>query len=61
VTYAEFKRDPDKAGCRFGTQRGSHWKVSLGDRHTVLPWHPKKEISTGLMNAIGKQLGLKKK
>jgi mRNA interferase HicA len=47
VTSAELKRWLEKQGCTFGTQKGSHLKVYLGDRQTVLPIHDKKEMKTG--------------
>jgi mRNA interferase HicA len=38
--------------------KGSHLKVSLNGKNSVLPMH-NKELGTGLVNAIKKQLGLK--
>ncbi len=49
----------EKQGCTFGTQKGSHLKVCVGDRQTVLPMHAKKDLPTGTVNGIKKQLGLK--
>jgi mRNA interferase HicA len=59
LTSAELKRSLEKQGCTFGTQKGSHLKVYLGDRQTVLPMHAKKEIKTGTVQGIKKALGLK--
>jgi mRNA interferase HicA len=59
VTSAELKRWLEKRGCTFGTQRGSHLKVYLADRQTVLPMHDKKEMKTGTVKGIKKALGLK--
>ena len=56
---AEFKRWLEKQECTFGTQKGSHLKVYLGDRQTVLPVHDKKEMKTGTVKGIKKALGLK--
>jgi len=54
----EFKRWLAKQGCHFGSQKGSHLKVYLNDKQSVLPMHGKKELGTGLVKAIKKQLGL---
>ncbi len=59
MTSNELKRWLAKQGCTFGDQEGSHLKVYLGDRQTVIPMHAKKEIKTGTMKAIKKALGLK--
>jgi mRNA interferase HicA len=53
------KRWPAKQGAQFGEQKGSHLKVHLHGRSTVLPMHPSKELATGTVNAIKRQLGLK--
>ena len=61
MTSAEFKRWLTQQGCRFEPGRGGHLTVRLGDRFSSLPMHGKnKELGTGLVNAIKKQLGLKK-
>ena len=59
LTSAEMKRWLEKQGCTFGTQKGSHLKVYLGDRQTILPMHPKKELKTGTVEGIKNRLGLK--
>jgi mRNA interferase HicA len=59
LTSSELKRWLAKQGAEFGNQEGSHLKVYLGNRQTVLPMHPNKELKTGTLNAIKKQLGLK--
>jgi len=59
VTSAELKRWLEQQGCRFGSGKGSHLKVLLGNRSTVLPMHGKKEIGKGLEQRIKKDLGLK--
>lgn len=49
-------------GCTFETKKGGsgHIVVRLGDKITDLPMHgSKKELGTGLVNAIKKNLGLK--
>ena len=61
MKYSEFRRwllrqgvilTPHKAG-------GSHYKATIGDRMTVFPDHGSKEIGSGLVNKIKKDLGLK--
>ncbi|HUY94441.1 MAG TPA: type II toxin-antitoxin system HicA family toxin [Terracidiphilus sp.] len=42
---------------RFG--KGSHLKVSLNGRSSVVPMHPSKEIAKGTLECIKKDLGLK--
>jgi mRNA interferase HicA len=59
LTSAELKRWLDGQGCTFEAGKGSHLKVRLGDRSSVLPMHGKKELGKGLEKAIKKQLGLK--
>ncbi len=51
-----------KQGCSFETHRGGsgHLTVRLGDRTSQLPMHGgRKELGTGLVNKIKKDLGLK--
>ena len=36
-----------------------HLKLYLNDRQSTLPRHPSKELPTGLVKEIKKQLGLK--
>ncbi|GFO53853.1 hypothetical protein GMSM_08600 [Geomonas sp. Red276] len=54
----EFKRWLEKQGCSFGAAKGSHLKVYLGDRFSILPMH-NADLKKGLVEAIKKQLGLK--
>ena len=54
----EFKRWLAEQGATFKGGKGSHLKVSLNGRNSVLPMHS-KELGTGLVQAIKKQLGLK--
>ena len=58
VKSSEFKRWLAKQGVTFGPQTGSHLKLLLNGRHSILPVHP-KELGKGLVEAIKKQLGLK--
>jgi mRNA interferase HicA len=60
MTSAELKRWLEQRGCIFETTRSGHLKVRRGRFASVLPMHGKnKELGTGLVNAIKKQLGLK--
>ena len=60
MTSQEFKRWLQKQGCTFESGRGGHLTVRHGDKVTDLPMHGKqKDLGTGLVNAIKKQLGLK--
>jgi mRNA interferase HicA len=59
VTSAELKRWLKQQGCTFEPGKGSHLKVRLGKRFSVLPMHGKKEIGKGLENQIKSDLGLR--
>lgn len=60
MTSGELKRWLEKKGCTFLAGKGGHLHVVRGNRHSVLPIHGKnKELGTGLVQAIKKQLGLK--
>jgi mRNA interferase HicA len=54
----EFKRWLAEQRATFKVGKGSHLKISLNGRNSVLPMH-NKELGTGLIQAIKKQLGLK--
>lgn len=54
----EFKRWLAKQGATFESAKGSHFRVYLNGRQTILPMHG-REIKTGTAEAIKKQLGLK--
>ena len=58
VKSAEFKRWLAEQGATFKPGKGSHLKVYLKGKFSVLPMH-NKELGTGLVKAIKKQLGLK--
>ena len=56
----EFKKWLARQGCTFETKKGGsgHLIVRRGDRKTELPMHGGgKELGTGLVRAIKKQLG----
>ena len=55
---SEFKRWLDAQGATFTPGKGSHLKVELNGKQSVLPMH-NRELGTGLVAAIKKQLGLK--
>jgi mRNA interferase HicA len=55
---AEFMRWLAQQGATFKEAKGSHMKVYLNGRMSILPMHA-KELKTGLVEAIKKQLGLK--
>lgn len=58
----EFRKWLARQGCTFETKKGGsgHIIVRRGDRKSELPMHGgRKELGTGLVNAIKKQLGLK--
>ena len=56
---SEFKRWLEKQGATFTSGKGSHLKVELDDKFSVMPMHRSKEIGTGLVAKIKKDLGLK--
>jgi mRNA interferase HicA len=58
---SEFKRYLTKHGCTFENHRGGsgHLTVIRGDRKSQLPMHGSgKELGTGLMRKICKDLGI---
>ena len=54
----EFKRWLAQKGATFKPGKGSHLRVELNGKMSVLPMHA-KELKKGLVEAIKKQLGLK--
>jgi mRNA interferase HicA len=59
VTSAQFKRWLGKHGCTFESGKGGHLIVRRDGRMSVLPMHgSSKELGTGLVNKIKKDLGL---
>jgi len=62
MNASELKRWLSKQGCTFESHKGGsgYLTVRLGDRKTQLPMHGQnKELGTGLVNKIKKDLGLK--
>ena len=58
MTSKELKRWLKDQRATFEEGKGSHLKVYLNGRNSVLPMHG-KDVSKGLENGIKKQLGLK--
>jgi mRNA interferase HicA len=58
VKSREFKRWLADQGATFKTGKGSHLKVYLNGKQSVLPMHH-TELKKGLIERIEKQLGLK--
>ena len=58
VESNEFKRWLTAQGATFKPAKGSHLRVELNGRISYLPMHG-KELKTGLVVGIKKQLGLK--
>lgn len=54
----EFKRWLTQQGATFRPGRGSHLKVTLNGKQSVLPMH-NADLKTGTLEGIKKQLGLK--
>ncbi len=60
MTSQQFKRWLQQHGCTCEPGHGGHLIVRRGDKMSVLPMHGKgKELGTGLVNRIKKDLGLK--
>lgn len=59
MKYSEFRRWLERQGAKIVPGRGSHHKVSLNGRMSILPDHGSKEMGKGLMEKIKKDLGLK--
>jgi mRNA interferase HicA len=58
VKSSELKRWLADQGAKFESAKGSHLKVLLNGKTSYLPMHS-KELGTGLVQTIKKQLGLK--
>jgi len=58
VKSSEFKRWLTGLGATFEPAKGSHFKVRLNGKSSILPMHG-KELKKGTAEAIKKQLGLK--
>lgn len=61
MNSAELRKLLKRKGCSFETHKGGsgHVTVRLGDRKTQMPTHGgRKELGTGLVRKIMKDLGL---
>ena len=58
MTSKELKRWLASLGATFKPGKGSHLKVYLNRRQTVIPMHS-KDLKPGTLAAIKRQLGLK--
>ncbi|MFA6016165.1 MAG: type II toxin-antitoxin system HicA family toxin [Gallionellaceae bacterium] len=56
----EFKRWLTKQGATFQAAKGSHFKIFLNGKQSVIPMHS-TDLKTGTVEGIKKQLGLKGK
>ena len=54
----EFKRWLAQQGATFVAGKGSHLKVYLNGKQSILPMH-NSDLKTGTLEGIKKQLGLK--
>lgn len=62
MNASELKRWLASRGCTFETHKGGsgHMTIRRGERTSQLPMHgASKELGTGLVNKIKKDLGLK--
>lgn len=55
----QFKKWLEQQGATFQPGKGSHLKVFLNGRQSVLPMHGAVELGKGLETTIKRQLGLK--
>ncbi|MYM37277.1 addiction module toxin, HicA family [Duganella sp. FT94W] len=58
MKQSEFVRWLKQQGATF-SEGTNHLKVYLNGRQTILPRHPAKELKTGLVEGVKKQLKLK--
>ena len=59
VTSSQLRRWLTKHGCTFEPGHGGHLLVRRADRMSILPMHGSgKELGTGLVQKIKKDLGL---
>lgn len=59
MKYSEFRRWLLKHGAIITPRKGSHCNVTLNGKSTTFPYHGSKEIGTGLVAKIKRDLGLK--
>ena len=59
MKYSEFRRYLKSLGATFLPAKGSHWRVTLNGKSSIFPDHGAKEMKTGLVEGIKKDLGIK--
>lgn len=59
MKYSEFRRWLLQQGATFTPAKGSHFKVTLHGKTTIFPFHGSKEIGSGLVRKIKRDLGLR--
>jgi mRNA interferase HicA len=57
----DLKRKLAALGATFEWGKGSHLHVILNGRKSVIPMHSSKELGSGLLRAIERDLGIKVK
>jgi len=58
VKVSELRRWLKKQGCTF-TEESRHTRIALGTKISRMPRHPAKEVKTGTLQSILKDLDLK--
>ena len=59
MNSSQFRRWLAQRGCTFESAKGGHLTVRRGDKKATLPQHGgHKQLKTGLMRGIMKQLGI---
>jgi mRNA interferase HicA len=58
MTAREFKKELKALGATFAPAKGSHEKVFLNGRQSIIPSGHKGDIPKGTVQAIRKQLGI---
>jgi mRNA interferase HicA len=58
VKSSEFKRWLAAQGATFTPAKGSHLRIELNGRFSILPMHS-KDLKKGTVEGVKKQLGLK--
>lgn len=59
MKYSEFRKWLREQGVDFKPGKGSHFRLTLNGKISTFSDHGCKEIGTGLVEQIKKQLGLK--
>ncbi len=61
MTYRELRRKLERLGCRFERQAdGSHemWLNPVNGRQTPIPRHGNRDLATGTLHRIRRNLGI---